>query len=340
MDWGIGHATRLVPLIRELREQQCEILLASSGNALAFFRNYFPELISISKPGYNVKYSSGKLSFSIFTQLPKIISAIFREHKWLKKIIKEHKITEVISDNCFGLYSKEISCTFITHQVNIKIPEGLFFFDRMINKINRLFIKKYNQCFVPDFENGDINLSGNLSHGKNIPSNVKYIWPLSRFKNISKDIASTGYDIVILLSGPEPQRTILEDKCFRFLNESELRCCFIRGLPANNSSKVNSANITWFNHLPDENFAGILKNSKKIICRSGYSTIMDLTELNVKATLVPTPGQTEQEYLAGHNSGKGFEYLKQENITEEILLRKEYLTAENPHDYLTACSAR
>jgi uncharacterized protein (TIGR00661 family) len=321
LDWGMGHATRLVPLIRSFQKNGDEVILASAGKSYAFFKSYFPELLILQKPAYNIRYSERySLSFAIILQIPKIILAIFREHFWLKKIIQQHNFTEVVSDNCYGLWNKKIRSVFITHQLNIILNQGLKFMEFLVNKIILWFISKYDECLVPDLE-GEINYAGKLSHIKRKPENVKYIGVLSRFDNTSTNILSKTYDLVVLLSGPEPQRTILEEKISLLLQGQSIACCIIRGLPGNTFQKENSSSITWLNHAGDEVLKSLLINAKKIVCRSGYSTIMDCIALEVNALLIPTPGQTEQEYLAEYNKDKGmFQMISQDSLSINELL--------------------
>lgn len=321
LDWGMGHATRLVPLIRSFQKNGDEVILASAGKSNDFFKSYFPELLILKKPAYNIRYSEKySLSFAIILQIPKIIIAIFREHFWLKKMIQQHEITEVVSDNCYGLWNKNIHSVFITHQLNVHLKHGLRFMAFFVNYIILWFIKKYDDCLVPDLE-GEFNYVGKLSHIKRKPGNVKFIGLLSRFENTSNNIPSKTFDLVVLLSGPEPQRTILEEKISLLLKGQSISCCIIRGLPGNIIQKENSASITWLNHAGDEELKSLLINAKKVVCRSGYSTIMDCIALDVNALLIPTPGQTEQEYLAEYNKDKGmFQMISQDSLSINELL--------------------
>ena len=325
LDWGLGHATRCVPIIRRLQNQGYEVILASGGTAKKFFENYFPELLVLDKPSYNISYPKDKSMVSaMLRKTPAIIRTIISEHFWLKKIISEHKISEVISDNCYGLWNKKIHSIFITHQLQIKCPKKLHFLEFFLHKIVLFFVRKYDECYIPDLA-GIINYSGELSHQNPLPSNARFIGLLSRFSDNKSELESTSYDIVFLLSGPEPQRTILENKFVKLLRGQNKKCCIIRGIPGNSAQRENTDEFIWYNHLPDDELKSILLNSKKIICRSGYSTIMDLVELGVKAMLIPTPGQTEQEYLAKYNCSKHneqFEMIRQENIALKDLIRE------------------
>lgn len=317
LDWGLGHATRSVPLIRQLQSEGHEVILASTGTAADFYRSYFPELKLLDKPGYGIKYYNGlPFSLSVFLQIPKIMFAIFREHRWLKKVIEIEKIKSIISDNCYGLWHKNVYTTFITHQLSIVCPPSINFLEPLLRIIIALFVKKFDECHVPDFASEE-NLSGKLSHFNPLPGNVRYIGPLSRFSQKQSYTSAEKYDVVLMLSGPEPQRSLFEKKCIRILEGKPIKACILRGKPGDHE-KSEKKNIILFNHVNDERLIAILENARKIICRSGYSTIMDLHALNLTALLVPTPGQTEQEYLASFHKSKGrFEMQSQESLKYE-----------------------
>ncbi len=203
----------------------------------------------------------------------------------------------VISDNRYGLWNKNIESLFITHQINIQAPV----FEKLLFRINSWFIAKYDECWVPDYE-GENNLSGDLSHPKNefykknFPENIKYIGPQSRFtKGIQTE--EKIYEAVGIVSGPEPQRTLFFEKLQNDFKKINGKTLIISGHPEI-VKKIEDRNITIVNHLNDDAFLSALYAAKKIICRSGYSTIMDLHVLGLNAKYIPTPGQTEQEYLA------------------------------------------
>lgn len=243
-----------------------------------------------------MKYSRNKifLPWKILSQFPGMAFTIYKEHQWLKKIVKEYDIDAVISDNRFGMYHAKIPSIYITHQLLIKT--GNAFTERIASKIHFNFIKKYKECWVPDYEiNG---LAGELSHPKKLPRKVKYLGALSRFEINS---AEKKYDLLISISGPEPQRTIFEQQLLNELRTYTGTVLFIRGLPDNGSElKIENPSVECKNHLSAKELNEAIMQSQLIISRCGYTTIMDLIKLFKKAILIPTPGQTEQEYLAVH----------------------------------------
>jgi len=312
LEWGLGHATRCIPIINELLLHDCEIFIAAEGAACSLLKSEFPQINFLPLAGYQIKFSSNKssLSWKIISQLPKIIHTIYNERLWLKKVIKQYKINAVISDNRVGLHNKKILSVYLTHQLLIKT--GNILTSKIAQYIHHYFINKFNECWVPDFERE--NLAGELSHPPIVPQNVKYIGALSRFENKAND--KKKYELLIILSGPEPQRTIFEKlllKDLEFCNEKSL---MVRGLPGTiEPIRFQKNSVEIINHLPADKLCEAIRQAGIIISRSGYTTIMDLVKLNKNAILIPTPGQTEQEYLARYLKGKKmFFSVEQENF--------------------------
>ena len=318
LDWGLGHATRCIPIINELIKQHCEVIIAADGNPFFLLKKEFPTIVFLRIKGYKIQYSRNTkwLFFKLLLQFPKIIFSIWKENSWLEKIINEYRIDAVISDNRFGVYNKRIPSVYITHQLHIKA--GNVFSEKIAQKIHFHFIKKYSKCWVPDSkENG---LAGELSHLENMPSNVLYIGPLSRFEKIN-DVPKV-YNLLISLSGPEPQRTIFEKMILTQLKTFKKKVLIVRGLPEeNNNLQAGLKSIEIVNHLSAEELNLAFQQSEMIISRSGYSTIMDLVKLGKNAILVPTPGQTEQEYLSNYLMEKKYFYsVQQDNFSLETTM--------------------
>ena len=295
LNWGIGHATRCIPLIKILEEHNFKVVIAASERPLELLLQEFPKNEFIKFQDYSIKYSSTiPMTLSMCIQIPKILLGIYHEYKQLKSTINDFKIDGVISDNRYGLYSKKIPSIFITHQLNIKSD----LLQKTLQKINYYFINKFTQCWIPDYkENG---LAGELSHSKEKTKNHIYIGPLSRFK---KNVAKPTYDILAIVSGPEPQRSIFEKILINQLKKHKKETLLLQGKPETKCYKrINK--LTIKSHLSSSELNQAVLDSRLIICRSGYSTIMDLITLEKNAILVPTPGQTEQEYLAKFLSKK------------------------------------
>lgn len=297
LDWGLGHATRCIPIIQELLKTDFEIVIAAEGRTRILLEEEFPSLTFLPLKGYNIRYgrSSAALFFKIFFQIPKILSIIRYEHRWLKKIISHQKIDAIISDNRYGLFNPQIQSVFITHQLRIKAS----FFSGIMQALNYRYINRFEACWIPD-TNKEQGLAGDLSHPKKLPlTSVQYIGLLSRFK--FSELNERKKHLLILLSGPEPQRTMLEEKLFVQLKEYKLPVIVVRGLPGTNEKKEGfPTNVSLFSHLNSLALQEAINQASFVIARSGYSTIMDLVKMKKKSILIPTPGQTEQEYLAKH----------------------------------------
>lgn len=292
LNWGLGHATRCIPIIKALEENGFEPIIASDGVALALLKKEFPKLLSVELPSYNIQYAEKGKNFKwkLAFQMPKMIKAINKEKSKINKIIENYEIDGVISDNRLGVYSSRVPTVFITHQLNVLSGKTSW----LTTKLHSRYISKFDACWVPDLA-GLENLSGKLGHPKKKVNNVTYIGPLSRMKKISLPIK---YDIMVLLSGPEPQRTLLEKKLIKELEKSNKEILFVKGIVESKQKieKVNS--ITYYNFMNSEELSIAFNESEFVVCRSGYTTVMDLAKLEKKAFFIPTPGQYEQEYLA------------------------------------------
>ena len=309
LNWGLGHATRCVPIIRALIESGLNPIIAADKAPLAFLQKEFPNLKFITLPGFEPTYSKHNSQvFKLLKSIPNALMNFKKEHQEIEKIVDEYKIDTIISDNRFGCWSKKVYSIYITHQLNIQVPKFFKWTSPIVNFLHKNYIKKYNELWIPDVENSS-SLSGVLSHPANVKIKTKYIGFLSRFSSEPKD-NTKSIDYLVILSGPEPQRTIFEDIIIR--QASDIKGCIVilRAKPNEDSIPENTPeNITFFNHVDDDTFTQI------ILCRGGYSSLMDLIFLNRNAYLVPTPGQTEQEYLAEYLTKEGlFNYCKQKDF--------------------------
>lgn len=330
LDWGLGHATRCIPIIYELLKYPVTVIVAASGAQKALLQFEFPQLEFINIPPYNIRYGSGRLSstLKLIFQTPKILKMIKKENQWLASVVFRKKIDAVISDNRYGLYHREIPSVFISHQLQIKSAVAATG-ETLMRNWQYQFINRFNRCWVPDFEQTP-NLAGDLSHPKVMPRiPVTYIGALSRFE---QKTLPAKYHLLVLLSGPEPQRTILEGKLLQQLTDFTKPVLFVRGLPGEKNQehvfddKINNypnRKVVFENHLPAEELNKALVQSKLVIARSGYTTVMDIAALQKKSILIPTPGQTEQEYLAESLEQKGIACsMAQKNFALQEALEK------------------
>ncbi len=318
LDWGLGHATRSIPVIKQLQKSGCSVTIAASGSIKTLLEKEFPGIPVITLFGYNIKYTLNKrwLPLKILLQAPKIMLAIKREHTWLQKTIAENGFDAVISDNRFGLWSTKIPCIFITHQLLIQAPFG--WLQKMIQNINYSFINRFAACWVPDYEEGT-TIAGELSHPPKMPAvATRYIGPLSRFEEIKT--LPKKYEWMIMLSGPEPQRTILEEKLLIVIPKLEGKVLLARGKPGSDEQIKAPANCTVVNHLSTPGMLNALAESEYVVSRCGYTTVMEILSLEKKAVFIPTPGQTEQEYLAAHLFSQGWCYtcLQEDNLAAQL----------------------
>ncbi len=300
LDWGLGHAARCVPIIKELQHYPVRIVIAGDGAVASLLKQEFPQLEFLPLPGYKIKYSKNKRWFflRLLIQFPGVLYSVLKEHRWLNKVKKELYLNAVISDNRFGLFNRSIISVYITHQLSVKTGNKLS--DKIATQIHSAISKNYTQRWIPDFGIKK-NLAGGMSRTVKLRQSDRFLGCLSRFEK--KSNPGTPTDLLIILSGPEPQRTIFETLLLDQLRDFDGSVLFLRGLPGQAAlltAGSPNTNITIKNHLPSTELNEAIGQSSMIISRSGYTSIMDLVKLGKKAILVPTPGQTEQEYLADH----------------------------------------
>jgi len=313
LDWGLGHATRDIPLIYEILNAGCDVVIAAEGKHAALLQQEFPRLTILPLPGYRIQYAQKGWFFGwkIIQQIPKILRAVRYEQRWLQETVKTHGIHAVISDNRFGLYHRDIPCVFISHQLLIKTPFGGLT-ERLLQQLNYRYIRRYSACWIPDYA-GDNNLSGILAHPPQLPPHTTYLGCLSRFK-MREDVARL-YDLLVLISGPEPQRSNLEKLILEQIKDLPLKALIVSGQPGTPRREQITPNVLQVNHLNAQELNEAMLASDMVLSRSGYTTLMDLAKLNKKAILVPTPGQSEQVYLGRYLMEKGYFYsLPQEGF--------------------------
>jgi uncharacterized protein (TIGR00661 family) len=292
LNWGLGHATRCIPIIEALLSHRFVPVLASDGAALKLLTKEFPELDAIELPSYNISYAKKgeRFKLKMLQDSPHLIKTIKREKAATKAIVKTYNIEGIISDNRFGVRSKKVPSVFITHQLRVLSGSTTWLSTALHQKI----ISKFTECWVPDQEN-EPNLSGDLGHQAGLDIPLKYLGPLSRFKKSSTPVL---YKLMVLLSGPEPQRTMLEEKLLGLLEDYPHPCLFVKGCIEAQQNVTTRGNLTIYNYLTTEMLESAINSSELVLCRSGYTTVMDLAKLEKKAFFIPTPGQFEQVYLA------------------------------------------
>jgi uncharacterized protein (TIGR00661 family) len=353
LNWGIGHATRCVPVIRNFLENGFNVVIAADGHPLEFLRKEFPSVRILPFPGITITYpKNSRFVLKMFLLAPKFLYGIFREHRILKKLLKKENVDIILSDNRYGLWNKDKYTILMTHQLDIHLPGNIRFLAGFVRKINLSLIRKFDECWVPDFELHQ-GLAGKLSHPPLLPSNAIYIGALSRFSSgISSDHQAIPiqYDFIAVLSGPEPQRSIFENIILSQLKSTNLKGFVIRGMIGSDQSYNLTENIRVVSHLETRQLKTAMLGSEVIICRPGYSSIMDIVTLGKRAIFIPTPGQTEQEYLARYLMDKkiffsmkqsGFDLLYAFEMSQNwhgLVMQNDYQILEERIRFLRAFS--
>jgi predicted glycosyltransferase len=279
----------------------------------------FPTLKFYTLPSYDIHYTFKSFFLNIGSQFFKGLKTRKAENASLNKILKdEPNISLIISDNRFGCYHSNIKSIFITHQ--LKPYHSL----KVVRWVSAFFMKimtaPFSEIWVPDYGPQSKRISGGLCDDSNIPQPVKYIGPLSRLSKTEEEIEVIKNQVLILLSGPEPQRTFLEKELLKiFSKHKDKKVVLIRG-------KMDDTLFKEYDHIDiipftsGQKLANYILQAETIICRSGYSTIMDLLHLEKQAILIPTPGQTEQEYLAVQMSkNHGWKWIDQKKIDQLVI---------------------
>ena len=314
LDWGLGHATRIIPVINKCVQQGHEVWLGSSGTSERLLKKEFPNLNHIHLPNYRVKYSRfNSQVFAILLQIPFILFSMMRESFIINQLVKKHRFKLIISDNRYTVRNKNAHNVFISHQLNVLFPKSIKAVGALFNFLQHTLLKKFDEVWLPD-EKTRLNISGALSDTTKNQKKTHEIGFLSRFKKTPiKETEKKRYDLLIILSGPEPQRSLLEKKLFQQLNNSNLNILLVRG--TFQLLKIKPTSFEICPYMDTKTLEQTIRSSDLVLCRSGYSSIMDLIRLQKQAILIPTPGQTEQEYLAYWlMKRKYFHSVNQDNI--------------------------
>lgn len=322
LDWGLGHASRCVPIIRYLQQQGHDVQLASSGAALLYLHQHFPELSCHSLPAYAPSYSrNGQMMWAMMKQLPHFLRVIREEEKAIAQLIQKTGADLLLSDNRYGAFSRDIPSLFITHQLNIQVPAGIPFLGSLIHAINHHLIHRFTACGIPDFPPPQ-HVAGELSRPKSIRIPVYYLGMLSALEEYASP-GPTGDYWLAVLSGPEPQRSILEQNVRQWLDKQDGPSIIVRGL-AGQAGQQMVGRRTEYDFVGGEKLAEWIRGAKGVICRSGYSTLMDLIPFEKRVILIPTPGQTEQEYLAKRMQQQGKALMVQQQDLHDFQLPPQW----------------
>lgn len=341
LNWGLGHASRCVPLIRAFLDAGCRVVVAAEGFPLRFLQQVFDREVAYEElTGVQITYPSGHhMVFRMLRLLPTLMHSIWAEHRRIRRLVRAKGASIVVSDNRYGLFTRGAKSILITHQLFFLMPPAWRLLQGPVRSLIHWFVRRFDDCWVPD-EPGANNLSGRLSHERSL-SGVRFIGPLSRFYGIPekayrnplpRDFQQGFY--LVMLSGPEPQRSMLEHLMREAFAGLNLPVVFVRGRPGVSAAQTKAppqtdctkANICSLNHAADEELAYLISRARLIVCRPGYSSIMDLSAFGKKALVIPTPGQTEQEYLGHYMAGKGWVHCTPQ---DDIRLQEQLGLAES-----------
>ena len=326
LNMGLGHASRSLPILREFIQKEWNVLLGSNGRALEFLRNELPEIPFVETPQYNIEYSqNGFMAPKLLAQAPRLLKKIDEEQAFCQKIVSDFEPDLIFSDHCYGMYHRRVASYFLSHQIFFELPRGFNLFSGAAAKFNLKFHEKYSKVIIPDFpsENGGL-ISGKLSR---LPAQnaQKYFYggPLS---SIPKLDCEESIDLLVSISGPEPQRTVFEKKILDQIDYIPGKKVVVLGKSESLALLKDEPGLKVYSHVPREKMITLFNCADLIVSRPGYSTLMELAETGKQALLVPTPGQTEQLYLAEHIMKKRWFYCVPQ---DDLFLSRDAQHAKN-----------
>jgi UDP:flavonoid glycosyltransferase YjiC (YdhE family) len=332
LDWGLGHTSRCVPIIRHMLGRGCVVTTAGTDWQQSFYQQTFPEEVASGKlrpralAGYNVQYAKSRRGFlpRILSQFPRLMRTVRAEHRWLSSFVREEKIDGILSDNRYGLHHPRVPSVILTHQVSPRTGMG----DRMDALMRRLHyraLQKFGACWIVDTAR-EPGMSSALAHPRVLPRNAQHIGLLSQFSGETQQVLrsnSPDGPLLVLLSGPEPQRTLLSQKLWAQVLQYSGKVVFVEGREDAQVPGAIPSHITHHSRLTATTLKPLLEAASTVVCRSGYSTLMDLMALGKRAVIIPTPGQTEQEYLAQTLANRGlFATARQEKFSLSTALAR------------------
>lgn len=337
LDWGLGHASRMIPLLRQLEAQGHHLMIGVSELTRPFIKEHIPNAHYYAAPSYGIKYSKWGSFLSFVALGPRIFKAKQEEYEWVEKFVKSHKVDMIISDSRFGFRYTSIKSIILSHQLNLQFPKYLKWPGKWAQKVNEKWLSAFDEIWVPDSE--DHYLSGDLS--ENPGMKYKLLGIQSRFEKGEESSPEKEDYVLCILSGPEPQRSIFERMIRQQSPQIKQHVVIIGGKPHEPGRPYNCANTTYFNHLDSKKLATYIRHADLVISRSGYSSLMDYQQLACKKLfLIPSPGQTEQIYLAHRMKQMNicdFAFQAHFNLNEVILGTKDFLgfsKKENSHSLL------
>jgi uncharacterized protein (TIGR00661 family) len=308
LSWGLGHATRDLPIIRYLLERGHGVTIAAEGRALALLKQEVPQCEFLELKDYPAPYTSSPHFIRQFLAMsPVMLKAIWKEGRAMRQVLRDRPFDLILSDNRFNVRSRDVPSFVISHQLRFKVPPELEKFEFVTELFNWEYLKPFDRVIVPDYADAARSLSGRLSHEvKHLARNRK-IYYAGAFSSVERMDVPQDVDVFLSISGPEPQRTELERIILGQVERLPGRCIVVTlGKPEVKEVRRLNSRITVYGYLNRRQQQEMLNRARLVVCRSGYTTIMELAELGKKALFIPTPGQTEQEYLGRYHRAKGF----------------------------------
>lgn len=337
LNWGLGHAARDIPIIRLLKDAGHRVIVATDPKIEKFLSQEFPDLEFEYFPGPKINYTKyGWLLIpKLLFQIPTWIKWYFAELKMIAELVKKHHPKCIISDNRYGARHRRVKSIIITHQLMLKMPNWGRFMEYPVHRFIKFMVEKFDECWIPD-NPSESSLSGDLAFKYPLPKTTKFTGALSDFMFQDDELNQSNLktDILVMLSGPEPQKTMLEMRLYPLLKSLNMKIAILRGEPeltshSDDDTLKSDSLIQRINHLPRKEIKQLIKETPYIIARAGYTSIMDLWFVNKSALLIPTPGQTEQVYLSEFNRSRHF-VVKQNAIDAKNI--KKYLNSINNND--------
>ncbi|HNQ35034.1 MAG TPA: glycosyltransferase [bacterium] len=328
LSWGLGHATRDIPIIRELLEHGHRVSIAGSGRAMELLKQEFPHCDFFELEDYPPPYTATRYFLAKFiAYIPLILHAIRLEHESTRRLLAEHPCDLIISDNRFGVHAPGVPSFFISHQLRFYVPDYLRPGGYISARFNSSCHRNFRRVIVPDNPPEKGSLSGLLSENR-FPATQERLYYAGILSSVDPVAAAEDIDYLISISGPEPQRSKLEELVLQQAAKLPGRKVILLGLPAETRRFQLDERTEVRNHATREEMAALMSRAKFIITRSGYTTMMELAELGKRrALLIPTPGQTEQEYLSLYYQQQGWFYSQSQyrlDLVRDIQATSDY----------------
>ena len=297
LDWGMGHATRTLPLIQHAVGEGWHVHIASKGTALSWLQSHMANESTRGhvtfhvKPGPDISYAKRGNFIKIAGQIPAFVAFVEKERQWTERFATHHQIDAILSDNCYGCATEDIPSVLMSHQLQLPTPKWL---EGPARAVVQRWASRFDALWVPDLAPGEHSLSGNLADAA-VHENIIYIGVLSRLARHHQPGREKKWARVGMVSGVEPHRSLMEQALRKWMHNTEKPCLLVAGKPG--GGVRTEGHITTWCDPSDAELASALQGAQTLICRSGYSSQLDLAALQTNAILVPTPGQPEQEFL-------------------------------------------